>query len=346
VSSGAGRGGHALALAVIAAGTVAVAVAAWTGAAAGQSATTVVPVGLAGTAAAPLVLTARGDVLARNGSAPAWRRVNRGAVGAELRAARGDDAGIPWAVGDAPPAYRFDGTTWNAAPVRRKGQTVLAASGAVAMAAGSRVWVWTGTAWKELPRVKGGAPVALWAAGPSDAAVVLDSGVILRSTGGAWKPVPKVDDARAIFGAGGDVVVVRDQGLGLLAGGAWKPLGIPSDLDGFIPQAGAAAGPGGRLRLVGRDSSGAVVVARVHKGKLERVDSATTSGDDTAVVGVLAGTQGELVVVTRGGRLLERAAAGGWTISRLEPEAVTESPRPANPPAQVGGTSVVGVRRD
>jgi hypothetical protein len=289
-------------------------------------------VGVAGSAAAPLVVLGDGAVLARDGEG--WRPAGRGGVGATLTWARGDAAGAPWAVGASPPAYWFDGATWQAEPVRRNGTSVLSITGPIAMTAGRRVFVRGPKGWKELPRTAEPA-TSVWSDGLAAAAVLPQAGLMVLDRGG-WKAVKTPGAARLVGGAGKDVFVVLADGTvaRVAATGATR---VPTDraLAGFTAELACAA-PGGKLVLVGRGGAGTLVIARVERGRVVRVDQ-TTFPTAEPLAGAVADGKGAIVVASRAGTIATRDAQGAWTQTTIAaPSAATAAATAPNPPARVG----------
>jgi hypothetical protein len=275
----------------------------------------------------------------------AWVTMSQGGTASPLAFARGDDTGRPWAIAAVAPAFRFDGSTWNAVPVRRPGAALLAACGPLAMAAGRRAFAWSGTAWDEMPRTT--TPIAaLWVRDRHGAIAITTDAQLVRRQGGPWQALPSVSNPRALFGSTTVAVVVddRDQ-LWRVDGKQPTRISTPKTLASFRPVLGVSAGPS--LWLVGFAANELVVVPFDKKGlgtplwraPLPARPDGKTAADEHTFTGALVDRGGALVVSAEG--VVWRTSSKGWEREVVTPatakNAAAPTPSgPASSPAVVG----------
>jgi hypothetical protein len=273
------------------------------------------------------VVTSSGRVYGR-GPDGTWTRLSAGGVGTPLVAARAFASGDVWAVGATPPAFRFAGATWGAAPVRRSGAAHLGACAAPSLASGRRVFVHDGKRWKELRRVPGSAAlVTLCLVDATHGAALLDDGSVQALAGG-WRPLVLAGGARATWlGGGATPLVATDRGE-VYRLDAGKPVRLVADAP-VVPCA-AAATP--RHTFLLTDTA----VLRLDGRKLVRVDALPGDLGAHEWMALLAADDGTLTIVARDGSVARRTAAGAWSKEAASAAPVAEAARATNPPARVG----------
>jgi hypothetical protein len=331
-----------LALAVLAAGAAKTA----SGTATAPAATIV---GVAGRAASDLVLVgSAGEIYRLDAKAqtPTWRRAGGGGTAATLATARGAAASDIWAMGASAPPYRFDGTTWSAPAFPMSGAGVMSRSGAPAVAVARRVMVHSGGKWVQLPSTGVLGAAAVWAAGPRDAVVATSAGDLERYDGTTWKAITpafaqSTERVESLWSApSGGVIAVGDQGsMILLDKTSSKAIGLDARMTSFSARVGAQAS-NGKASFVGTATIGGkarLSLVTLDGGKLVLQGDLPAVGGDVPVAMIIA-ADGGIVVATRGGIVLVRAAGQTtWTRGVVD-ATLDEGDHPTNPPATSGAT--------
>ncbi len=246
----------------------------------------------------------------------AWTRSHGGGVAADVTGATTVDGDLV-VTGRAAPMYRRDGTTWFAMPIGESGKTALSRGPAAAVAIGKKVFVLKKGKWSRVGSIPGRV-TAVWASGPKAVWAQTDS-TLYRLKGSDF--VTAGDAMTALGGA---------EPWGIAADGTLRDLdagkSIPGDLDGATVTAVAIAGADADLRAIVQ-TAGGLVLARVVKGALQKVDDLPGTG---RVVGMAVGDGRVLVVMADGTVALRDQDA--WTTSQVKDAlpAAGKGPGPAH----------------
>lgn len=227
----------------------------------------------------------------------AWTRKHGGGVAADVTGATMVDGDLV-VTGRAAPMYRRDGATWFALPIGESGRTALSRGPAVAVAIGKKVFVLDKGKWVRVGSLPGKA-TAVWAAGKKSVWASTDA-QLYKLAGSEFK---KVGDPVVGLGGAEPWAITADGGLRDLGGGKT----VPGELDGAHVTALAVAGADDDLRVVVQSAGGALVLARVTKGALARVDDVPGAGP----VAGLAVAGGKVLVALGDGTVATYGKA--WT---------------------------------
>jgi hypothetical protein len=307
----------------------------WAGAATGDAGTgsaaaSVQVVGVAGDSDHAVAIGARGELWLRQDGH--WSRAAGGTTAATLVAAGGSGPTDVWALGQTAPPYHFDGATWRATPVRRKGNARLSIGEATALSVGRRVYARTGAVWKERGKLAGGPSVSQMAASGQALVVLRDDGMLLSWASG-WKPVPApagVVIDRLLAAPPDIVLALSGERIYRVQGDKLVRLDQDASAAGFVPPLATLAG--GKLWLLG-DQQGVATLARATGLRLAVVEALPAIAGGAA--GLVGGPDGTLIVVTDSAAFWRRDATGAWAEEPLAQDAAA-SPPTENPPARVG----------
>jgi hypothetical protein len=316
--------------------------------ASGTAAPPVEIVGVAGRAAADLVLVGSAGEIFRldtKAQTPTWRRAGGGGTAATLTIARGAAANDVWAMGASAPPYRFDGTTWSAPAFPMSGTGLMSRSGSPAVAVARRVMLHSGGKWVQLPSTGVLGAVAVWAGGPRDAVVATSAGDLKRYDGTTWKAIApafaqSTERVESLWSApSGAVIAVGDQGSIIsIDKTSSKAIAIDARMTAFAARVGAQAPSNGKVSFVGTatiEGKARLSLVTLDGGKLVLQGDLPSVGTDVPVAMVIA-PDGGIVVATRGGVVLMRAAGQTtWTRGVVDATLV-EGEHPSNPPATSG----------
>ena len=288
-------------------------------------------VGAAGTIDAPLLVGSRGEIYERSTPAPApatYARRAGGGVSTRLVSVGG--SATPWAVGDKLPAFAYaPATGWTALPLRLGGVIELADGPLLAVASGRKLAVRAAKDWQQLNAP--GDVAGLWAAAPKDLIAVTRTGEAHRLAG-KWKPLKlaggKPEKWADVLDAGGVPLLLSATGtLARVDAKGPRRLERPPTWSSARVRLAAHGAPVVLAELPGTPVTfrlGRVDAARVvDLGPLPAID---------APIAVLAAPDGRALIVTRGGTVHTRDAAGAWATSTVDSGPPTTT-GPKNPPA-------------
>jgi len=228
----------------------------------------------------------------------AWTRKHGGGVAADVTGAA-IVAGDLVVAGRAAPMYRRDGSTWFAMPIGESGRTAISRGPATGVAIGKKVFVLEKAKWKRVGSTPGKV-TAMWASGAKAVWASTDAAVY-KLSGSEFK---KAGEPVVALGGAEPWAITADGGLRDLAAGT----AVPGELDGAHVTALAVAGADDDLRAVVQTAGGALVLARVAKGALERVANVPGAGP----VAGLAVAGGKILVALGDGTVAVYAK-GAWT---------------------------------